>query len=150
MELFEAGHEIKYLGIRRVTTGVIRFGRPNDDIDHVGEAAAATAALLHGVIDLCRHDELPTVLVEKAVDHVDDFFFGDEVAAANQHFVLPAIRKVLNFRGLSKRGYSLSRMNRTVSPPHSFRVVLILTKDIAFSAGYGFSSNADPGLAAAN
>ena len=98
MELFEAGHEIKYLGIRRVAAGVILLGGADDDIDDIGEAAAATAALLHRVVDLRRHDKLPTVLVEEAVDHVDDLFFGDEVAAANQHFVLPAIRKVLSFR----------------------------------------------------
>ncbi|UDF31459.1 UNVERIFIED_ORG: hypothetical protein LHK14_09080 [Roseateles sp. XES5] len=98
MELFEAGHEIKNLGIRRVAPGVILLGGADDDIDNIGEAAAATAALLHRVVDFRRHDKLPTVLVEEGVDHVDDFFFGDEVAAANQHFVLPAIRKVLSFR----------------------------------------------------
>jgi len=98
MELFEAGHEIKYLGVRRVAAGVVLLRRADDDVDDIGKTAAATAALLHRVIDFRRHDELPTVLVEKAVDHVDDLFFGDEVAAANQHFVLPAIRKVLSFR----------------------------------------------------
>ena len=98
MELFEAGHEIKYLVARRVTTGVILLGSADDDVDDVGETAAATAALLHRVVDFCRHDELPTVLVEEAVDHVDDFLIGDEIAAANQHFVLPIIRKALSFR----------------------------------------------------
>ena len=98
MELFEAGHEIKYLGIRRVTAGVILLRGTDDDTDDVGETAAATAALLHRMVDFCRHDELPTVLVEEGVDHVNDFFFGDEIAAANQHFVLPVIRKALSFR----------------------------------------------------
>ena len=98
VELFEADHEIKYLVARRVATGVVFLGRADDDIDHVGETAAATAPLLHRVIDFCRHDELPTVLVEEAVDHVDDFLIGDEVAATNEHFVLPVIRKALSFR----------------------------------------------------
>jgi hypothetical protein len=98
MELFEAGHEIKYLVARRVTAGVILFGCADDDIDHIGETAAAAAPLLHRVVDLCGHDELPTVLVEEAVDRVDDFLFGDEVATANEHFDLPVIRKALSVR----------------------------------------------------
>ena len=98
MELFEADHEIKYLDVRRVTAGVILLRGADDDVDDVGETAAATAALLHRVVDLCRHDTLPTVLVEEAVHHIDDFLFGDEIAAANQHFVLPIIRKALSFR----------------------------------------------------
>jgi hypothetical protein len=98
VELFEAGHEIKYLVVRRVTAGVVLLGRTDDDVHHIGETAAATAALLHRVVDLRGHDELPTVLIEEAVDHVNDFLVGNEVAAAHQHFVLPAIRKVLNFR----------------------------------------------------
>ena len=77
---------------------MILLGCADDDVHHIGKTAAATAALLHRVIDFCRHDELPTVLVEEAVDHIDDFRIGDEVAAANQHFVLPAIRNVLSFR----------------------------------------------------
>ena len=98
MELFEADHESKYLDVRRVTAGVILLRGTDDDVDDVGETAAATAALLHRMIDFCRHDELPTVLVEEAVDHVDDFLIGDEIAAANEHFVLPVIRKALSFR----------------------------------------------------
>ena len=77
---------------------MILLGCADDDVHHIGKTAAATAALLHRVIDFCRHDELPTVLVEEAVDHIDDFRIGDEVAATNQHVVLPAIRNVLSFR----------------------------------------------------
>ena len=98
MELFEAGHEIKYLDVRRVTAGVILLRGADDDVDDVGETAAATAALLHRMIDFRGHDELPTVLVEEAVDHVNDFLIGDEIAATHQHFVLPVIRKALSFR----------------------------------------------------
>ena len=98
MELFEAGHEIKYLIARRVAASVILLRGADDDIDDIRETAAATAALLHRMVDYCRHDKLPTVLVEEGVDHVNDFFFGDEIAAANQHFVLPVIRKALSFR----------------------------------------------------
>jgi hypothetical protein len=98
MELFEAGHEIKYLVIRRVAAGMVLLGCADDDVDDVGETAAAAAPFLHRVIDFCRHDELPTVLVEELVDHIDNFTIGYEVAAANQHFVLPVIRKALSFR----------------------------------------------------
>jgi hypothetical protein len=98
VELFEADHEIKYLGVRRVATGVVLLGCANDNVDHVRETAAAAAPFLHCVVDFCRHDKLPTVLVEEAVDHVDDFLIGDEVAATNEHFVLPVIRKALSFR----------------------------------------------------
>jgi len=98
MELFEADHEIKYLGVRRVAAGVILLRGADDDVGDIRETAAAAAALLHRMIDFCGHDELPTVLVEEAVDRVDDFLFGDEIAAANQHFVLPVIRKALSFR----------------------------------------------------
>jgi hypothetical protein len=98
MELFEAGHEIKNLGIRRVAAGVVLLRRADDDVHDVGKTATAAATLLHRVIDFRRHDELPTVLVEEAVDHVHDVLFGDEIAAANQHFDLPVIRKALSFR----------------------------------------------------
>ena len=98
VELFEADHEIKYLVVRRVATGVVFLCGADDDVDHVGETAAATAALLHRMIDFRGHDELPTVLIEEAVDHVDDFLVGDEIAAADQHFLLPVIRNALSFR----------------------------------------------------
>ncbi len=51
---------------RRVAAGVIFLGGPDDDVDDIGETAAATAALFHGVIDLRRHDKLPAILIEKA------------------------------------------------------------------------------------
>jgi len=97
MEFFEAGHKIKYFGVRRVTPAVVMFGRADDDVHHIGETTAATAAFFHRVIDFCRHDQLPTVLVEKRDDGVFDLFYGYEVAAANQHVVLPVIRNVLNW-----------------------------------------------------
>jgi hypothetical protein len=95
MELSEAGHEIKYICVRRVAVRVILLGRADDDVDDIGETATATAALFHRVVDFRRHDQLPTVLVEKADDDVLDLFFRDEIAAANQHVVSPVVRNAL-------------------------------------------------------
>ena len=64
---------------------MIVLGCLNDDVDNIGEAAAATAALLHDVIDFRRHDKLPTVFVEEVVDDLPDFFVGDVIAAADKH-----------------------------------------------------------------
>jgi len=89
MEILQAGHEIKYFGFRRVATGVIVLGGLDDDINDIGEATAAAAALLHGVIDFRRHDKLPTVLIEKAVDNLPDFFVGYVIAAADEHVIIP-------------------------------------------------------------
>jgi hypothetical protein len=89
MELFEAGHEIKYPVIRRGPTGMILLGGADDDVDDIGETAAATAALFHRMIDFRRHDQLPTVLIEKLDDRILDVFVGDEIAATNQHSACP-------------------------------------------------------------
>lgn len=89
MEFSEAGHEIKYFGFRRVVTGVIFLGRLDDDVDHVREAATAAASFPHGVVYLCRHDKLPTILIEKFVDDFPDFVIGYVVAAADKHGVIP-------------------------------------------------------------
>jgi hypothetical protein len=85
VELFEAGHEIKYPVIRRGAAGVILLGCANNDVDHIGEAAAATAAFFHRVVDLRRHDKLPTVFVEKVGDNLPDFLVGYIIAAADKH-----------------------------------------------------------------
>ncbi|MBB4191088.1 hypothetical protein GGE45_002413 [Rhizobium aethiopicum] len=85
MELLQARHEIKYLRLRRVAAGVIFLGRLDNDVDNVGEAAAATAAFFHGVVDLRRHDKLPTVFVEKVGDNLPDFLVGYVIAAADKH-----------------------------------------------------------------
>lgn len=90
MELFQAGHIIYYIGFRRVAKRMIFFCRANDEIYHIGEAAAATATLLHGVIDFGRNDQLPTVFIKEAIDDVPDFFVGDVIATANQHLYQPS------------------------------------------------------------
>ncbi|OWV90999.1 hypothetical protein ATY81_06665 [Rhizobium sp. R72] len=89
MEFSQAGHEIKYFGFRRVVTGVIFLGRLDDNIDHVWEAATAAAALSHGVVYLCRHDQLPTILLEKLGDNFPDFMISYVIAAADKHGVIP-------------------------------------------------------------
>jgi len=85
MEFFQAGHEIKYFRFRRVATGMIILGCLYNDINDIRETAAATAAFGHGVIDLRRHDKLPTIFIEKIVDDVPDFLVGDVITATNQH-----------------------------------------------------------------
>jgi hypothetical protein len=62
---------------------MILFSRTDNQVDNVREAAAAPSALLHGVIDLRRYDQLPTVLVQEAIDDVPDFPVGDVIATAN-------------------------------------------------------------------
>ncbi|MEP6564548.1 MAG: hypothetical protein ABJB10_05375 [Mesorhizobium sp.] len=49
------------------------------------EAAATATALLHGVIDLRRHDELPRILIEQPDDRLLDLLLSDDVAMADQH-----------------------------------------------------------------
>jgi hypothetical protein len=97
MEVPEAGHEIKHFGFRRVVTGVIFFGRLNNDIDHVRETTAAAAPFFHGVIDFRRHDKLPTVLIEKVVDNLPDFGIRYIVAAADKHVLIPNMTITIGF-----------------------------------------------------
>jgi hypothetical protein len=85
MEFFQAGHEIKYFGFRRVATGMIIFGCLYNDINDIRETTAAAAALFHGVINFCRNDELPTVLIQELVDDVPDFPVGYVITATNKH-----------------------------------------------------------------
>jgi hypothetical protein len=75
---------------------MILLGGADDDVDNVRKTAAAAAALFHRVIDFCRHDKLPTVLIEHLDDGVLNVLIGDKIAATNQHFRLPVIRNALN------------------------------------------------------
>ncbi|MBA8833179.1 hypothetical protein GGE50_005801 [Rhizobium leguminosarum] len=97
MELFQAGHEIKYFGLRRVATGVIFLGRLDNDVDDIGEATAAAAAFFHGVIDLRRHDKLPTIFIEKIGDNLPDFLIGYIIAAADKHVFIPNMTLTIVF-----------------------------------------------------
>jgi hypothetical protein len=97
MEVSEAGHEIKYFGIRRVATGVIVLGRLNDDVDYIRKTAATTAPFFHGVVDFRRDNKLPTVLIEKAVDNLPDFGVGYVVATADKHVFIPNMTMTIVF-----------------------------------------------------
>jgi hypothetical protein len=97
MELFQAGHEIKYFGVRRVATGVIFLGRLDNDVDDVGKTAAAAAAFFHSVVDLRRHDKLPTVFIEKVGDNLPDFLIGYIIAAADKHVFIPNMTLTIVF-----------------------------------------------------
>jgi hypothetical protein len=68
---------------------MIFLGRLNDEVYDIGETAAATAAFLHRMIDLGRHDKLPTVFIEEVVDDFPDFLVGDVIAATDEHVFIP-------------------------------------------------------------
>jgi hypothetical protein len=76
---------------------VIVLGRLNDDVDHVGETTAATAAFFHGMVDFRRDNKLPTVLIEKAVDNLPDFGVGYVVATADKHVFIPNMTMTIVF-----------------------------------------------------
>ncbi len=89
MEVSEARHEIKYFGFRRVVTGVIVLCRLNYDVDYVRETTATATPFFHRVVDFCRHNQLPTVLIKKLIDDFPDFVISYVVAAADKHVVIP-------------------------------------------------------------
>jgi hypothetical protein len=68
-----------------VVVGVIFLGCADDQVDNVGETAAAAATFRHGVVDFGWDNELPTVFVKELRDDVLDFPVGDVIATANQH-----------------------------------------------------------------
>ena len=82
LEPLDENHHVVALGL---AGRVVFLGRLDDEIDDIGEATAAAAALLHGVIDLARNDQLPTVFIEKRHDRFLDVLVGDQVAGANHH-----------------------------------------------------------------
>jgi hypothetical protein len=97
MEVPEAGHEIKHFGFRRVVTGVIFFGCADNDINDVRETTATAAPFFHSVVDFCRHDQLPTVLIKKAVDNFADIHIRYVVAAADKHVIIPNMTITIAF-----------------------------------------------------
>lgn len=64
-------------------TKMILFSHPYDRFYDVWEAATATAALGHGIIDGARNDKLPAILIEKLDNNSFDVFIGNNVAAAD-------------------------------------------------------------------
>src|SRR5690606_15966128 len=109
VELSQAGHIINNFSIRRVALGVIFLSGLDDDIDDVREAAAATAALSHGVIDLGRNDQLPTVVIEQFDDDLANFPVGDVVATADQHFSANPSNMTNDIRFLLKETRSVKK-----------------------------------------
>jgi len=62
---------------------MIFFRHLYDGFNDIWEAATAAAALLHGMINLSRNNQLPRIRVEKFNDSILDFLLGDNVAMAN-------------------------------------------------------------------
>ncbi|MET3593392.1 hypothetical protein ABID26_002789 [Mesorhizobium shonense] len=67
--------------------GVVVLGDPNDRFHHIWEAAATAAALVHGMIDLGRHNKLPGIFIQQTNDRLLDLLFGNDVAMADQHLL---------------------------------------------------------------
>jgi hypothetical protein len=86
VEFAQAGHKIKNFRIRRVAAGMIFFSCLNYNIDNIWKTATAAAPLFHSVINFCRHDELPTVIIEHLVDDGANFVIGYVIATADEHF----------------------------------------------------------------
>lgn len=66
---------------------VIFFRHLYDGFNDIWEAAAASAALLHGMVDFCRDNQLPRINIEKLYNSILDLFLGDDIAMAYQHVV---------------------------------------------------------------
>ena len=64
---------------------MIVLGHGGDDVDDVGYAAGAFAALLKRTVNLCGNDDFPRILAQKIEDDVLDFAIGDDVALADEH-----------------------------------------------------------------
>jgi hypothetical protein len=64
-------------------TKMILFSHPYDRFHDVWEAATATAALGHDIIDGARDNKLPAILIEKLDDDGFNIFIGNNVAAAH-------------------------------------------------------------------
>jgi hypothetical protein len=109
MELSQAGHEIKNLGIRRVVTGVIFLGCLDDEIDDSWKTAATTATFFHCVIDFCRHDKLPTVFIQELVYNVPNVVISDVITAANQHGSVPILRNMLFLHLKQNRTFNVKK-----------------------------------------
>jgi hypothetical protein len=62
---------------------VIFFRHLYDGFNDIWKAATAASALLHGMVNLSRNNELPWISVEKFNDSILDFLLGDDVAMAN-------------------------------------------------------------------
>jgi hypothetical protein len=89
MELFQAGHIYDDISLRRVALGVIVFGGANYQIDDIGKAAATATAFCHGMVDLGRDDQLPTVFFKKLDNRVPDLLGGNIIATADEHYDRP-------------------------------------------------------------
>ncbi len=62
---------------------MVFFSHPYDGFYDIWEAATATAALIHGIIDSAWHNKLPAIFIKKLDDGVFNFFFGNNVATTD-------------------------------------------------------------------
>ncbi|WP_173645924.1 hypothetical protein [Agrobacterium bohemicum] len=106
MQLSQAGHKIKNIGLRRVPTGMIFFCCLDNQLDNGRETTTTTTAFGHCVVNLGRHDKLPTVVIKHLVDDIADVVIGDVITAADEHGSLPVWRNTL---------FSFLNQNRIVS-----------------------------------
>ncbi|MBA8902608.1 hypothetical protein FHW17_003515 [Phyllobacterium sp. P30BS-XVII] len=66
---------------------MIFFRHLYDGFNDVWEAAATAAALLHGMVDFCRDNQLPRVNIEKFNNSILDLFLGNDIAMTYKHIV---------------------------------------------------------------
>jgi len=66
-----------------VATKMVFFGNPYDGFYDVWEAATATAALGHDVINGARDNQPPAIFIEKLYDDGFDVFISNNIAAAD-------------------------------------------------------------------
>jgi hypothetical protein len=62
---------------------MVIFGHPNDRFHHIWKAAATATPLLHRMINLGRHDQVPGILVKQLDDRLFDLLLRDDVAVAD-------------------------------------------------------------------
>jgi hypothetical protein len=65
---------------------MVGFRYPNDGFDQIWEAAATAPSAIHRVENLCRHNQLPRILIEHLADRVFNLSQRDDIAGADEHF----------------------------------------------------------------
>ncbi|WP_411195947.1 hypothetical protein [Rhizobium sp.] len=114
---------------------MILLGRLDNDIDDVGETAAAAAAFFHGVVDLRRHDKLPTVFIEKVGDNLPDFLVGYIIAAADKHVFIPNMTLTIVFSAKEDGAVKKKFEPRIIEPGVRMRLRCISSEIIQWFQG---------------
>ncbi len=112
MKFFQAGDEHDDIIVSTFALPVIGLARANDHIDHSGKAAAASPAFTHTVIDLGRHDQLPSIFFKKFDDRCLYILKGDFVAMTKNHDALASLKGRTTRRHLKRRSCPSRHIDR--------------------------------------